>query len=134
MAYVITSDCIDCHRCESVCPTGSITKNEQHYHINSELCHDCVGHYSVPQCWAVCPTNAGCIPDCADSSESCEFPLAYSTDENADYWQHWFETYNRLIWQLKHNQPSDYWQQWFDRYSQALSRQLHPPKLVGANP
>jgi 4Fe-4S binding domain len=125
MTYRITSQCIECHRCESTCPTGAITQNEQQYQINSERCNDCVGHYSVPQCWAVCPTNGGCVPNLAVS------PLFVEPSD--DYWGTWFNTYNHLVSGLKVNQPSDYWQRWFDTYSQALSRQLHTPTSVGVN-
>lgn len=127
MTYIITSQCIECHRCESICPTGAITRNEQQYQINSERCNDCVGHYSIPQCWAICPTNGGCVPQLAALSR----PLA--AQPAGDYWGNWFHTYNRLVSRLKTSQPSDYWQYWFDTYSQALSKQLPIPTSVGVN-
>ncbi|MEB3336964.1 MAG: 4Fe-4S binding protein [Leptolyngbyaceae bacterium] len=132
MTYTITSQCIECHRCESFCPTGAITQNEHQYQIDSERCNDCVGHYAVPQCWAVCPTNGGCIPVPATLLQSRATQLAN------DYWDGWFDTYNRLtshlkVNSLKANQPSDYWQRWFDTYSQALAKQLQTPTPVGVN-
>lgn len=127
MTYMITSQCIECHRCESICPTGAITRNEQQYQINSERCNDCVGHYSVPQCWAICPTNGGCIP----SLET--LPRSLTTQPAVDYWNTWFATYNRLVSQLKTTPAADYWQHWFDTYSHAVSKQLHTPTSMGVN-
>jgi Fe-S-cluster-containing dehydrogenase component len=125
MTYIITSQCIGCRRCESICPTRAITQNDQSYQINSERCNDCVGSYAVPQCWAACPTHGGCIPSMAI------LPRSAFTSE--DYWERWFNTYNLVVSRLKANQPSEYWQCWFDRYSQILSRQLHTPTSVGVN-
>lgn len=126
MPYVITVQCIACHRCEVICPTGAITQNEHQYQINPERCNDCLGYYAVPQCWAVCPTNGGCIPDLAI------LPRSLATEPSGDYWVNWFNTYNRLVSRLRAKQSSDYWQGWFDSYSQALS-QLQTPTSVGAN-
>ncbi|QZZ18657.1 4Fe-4S binding protein [Leptothermofonsia sichuanensis E412] len=128
MTYIITSQCIECHRCESVCPTGAITRNEQQYQINSERCNDCVGHYTVPQCWAICPTNGGCIPDLAS------LPRSLAGNASSDYWDNWFTTYEFLISRLKGSQQTAGWQRWFEIYSQALSRQLHTPTSVGVHP
>jgi Fe-S-cluster-containing dehydrogenase component len=127
MTYIITSQCIECHRCESRCPTGAITRNEQQYQINSERCNDCVGHYSVPQCWAVCPTNGGCVPSLATLSRS------FAPQPADDYWNAWFATYNRLVSRLKAAPAPNYWQHWFDTYSHAVSKQLHTPISVGVN-
>jgi Fe-S-cluster-containing dehydrogenase component len=123
MAYMITSQCIECHRCESTCPTGAITQNGHQSQINFERCNDCVGHYSVPQCWAACPTNSGCIPLRSTS-------LAV---RSSDYWDTWFDTYNHLVSRLNAKRQSDYWPRWFDTYSQALAIQLHPSSPVGVN-
>jgi hypothetical protein len=127
MPYTITDQCIECHRCESICPTGAISQNEQQYQINPERCNDCVGHYAVPQCWAACPTAGGCVPNLAI------FPRSLAISATGDYWDNWFRTYDRLISRLKANSPSDAWQHWFDTYSQALAKQLHTP-TAGANP
>ncbi|KGF73802.1 4Fe-4S ferredoxin [Neosynechococcus sphagnicola sy1] len=127
MTYVITSQCTECHRCESICPTGAIARNEQQYQINSERCNDCVGYYAVPQCWAVCPTNGGCLPDLATP------PQARFAQPANDYWDHWFLAYNRLVSRLNANRPSDYWKRWFDTYSQALAKQLQNPTTGGVN-
>jgi len=126
MTHVITSQCIECHRCESICPTGAITRNEHQYQINSECCNDCVGHYAVPQCWAVCPTNGGCLPVLVPTQSRFAKP-------SNDYWETWFYTYHRLVSRLSAKPSSDYWQRWFDTYSQALSKQLQPPTSVGVN-
>ncbi|MGA7937246.1 MAG: 4Fe-4S binding protein [Kovacikia sp.] len=127
MTYIITSQCIECHRCESSCPTGAIIQNEQQYQINSERCNDCVGHYAVPQCWAVCPTNGGCLPTGA------ALPRSQVIEPAPDYWDTWFDTYNRLLSRLNVNHSSDYWQRWFKTYSQVLAKQLQPSTPVGGN-
>ncbi len=127
MTYMITSLCIECHRCESICPTGAITQNEQQYQIDSERCNDCVGHYAVPQCWSACPTNGGCVPNLAI------LPRSLSLKSSTDYWDNWFDTYDCLISRLNVNQTSHYWQGWFETYSQALAKQLQTPASVGAN-
>jgi Fe-S-cluster-containing dehydrogenase component len=126
MSYRITSQCIACYRCESICPTGAISRNEQQYQINSERCNDCVGTYAVPQCWAACPTNGGCVPTVADSQ-------SLTLKSSSDYWDAWFEIYNRLVSRLQADRQPDYWQRWFETYSQALSNQLHPPTSAGVN-
>jgi NAD-dependent dihydropyrimidine dehydrogenase PreA subunit len=126
MTYAITSQCIACSRCESICPTQAITQSEQQYQINSERCNDCVGHYAVPQCWAVCPTNSGCVTVATLSHLLVAQPAH-------DYWDVWFNLYNNLIAQLKADHQSDYWQYWFDTYSRLLSQQLHTPTFVGVN-
>lgn len=130
MTYVITSQCIGCSRCQASCPTGAITHNGHYYQIDSERCDDCVGHYSVPQCWAVCPTNAGCIPGGAIAAQSRSSSLSPSSD----YWERWFEVYNQLISRLNTSPSTDYWHQWFDRYAQALSKQLQSSQLVEVTP
>jgi ferredoxin len=128
MAYTITDRCIQCHQCESVCPVGAITKNEQQkYQIDAGRCNDCVGYHSVPQCWAACPTNVGCISNLAT------LPPSLSAKPANDYWEKWFVTYNNLVSELKTQQISEYWREWFDQYSQALSQQLHAPTSVGVN-
>jgi len=127
MTYMITSQCIQCDLCASSCPTKAITQNNHRYQIHSEACNDCVGYYAVPQCWAICPTNQGCIPAQDTVSKSLN-PIGSN-----DYWEIWFETYNHLVDRLRVSQPSYYWQRWFDLYSQALVKQLHPPTSVGAN-
>jgi Fe-S-cluster-containing dehydrogenase component len=127
MTYIITNQCIACHRCESICPTGAITQNEQQYQINSERCNDCVGYYAVPQCWASCPTSGGCVSNLAIP------PRATSPKSSSDYWDNWFNHYDRLVTRLKANHSSDYWQRWFDTYSQSLAKQFQIPTSVGVN-
>jgi formate hydrogenlyase subunit 6/NADH:ubiquinone oxidoreductase subunit I len=128
MPYTITNKCIDCHRCESICPTGAIAQNEQQqYQIDSGRCNDCVGYYSVPQCWAACPTGGGCI------SSMATLPRSHKAKPANEYWEQWFEIYNSLVSGIKTNQLSDYWQSWFDKYSQTLSQQLQTPTSVGVN-
>ncbi|GAB4531322.1 MAG: hypothetical protein Tsb0014_14710 [Pleurocapsa sp.] len=87
MSYQITEECIQCNRCMSLCPTGAIKKDETHFWIVSEMCNNCAGHYSTPQCAAVCPTNYGCVSE--------QFDLSKQQEElsSKDYWERWFNTY-----------------------------------------
>jgi len=113
MAYKITSQCISCSLCHSVCPTGAIKVVDGIYSIDSELCTNCVGSiYTVPQCKAVCPTSDGCV------------------EETNDYWEGWFANYNRVLAKLTNKQ--DYWERWYNTYSQKFSEQLqkHQGQIV----
>ncbi len=60
MALKITEECINCDVCEPVCPNEAIYMGPEIYHIDPELCTECVGHHDVPQCVEVCPVD--CIP------------------------------------------------------------------------
>ncbi|MBD2298390.1 4Fe-4S binding protein [Nostoc sp. FACHB-87] len=114
MAYKITSQCISCNLCESVCPTGAIKVEGSRHWIDSELCTDCVGTiHTVPQCKAGCPTCDGCVK------------------ETNDYWESWFAKYNRVVGKLTKKQ--DYWERWFDCYSQKFSEQMqkHQGEILG---
>lgn len=118
MSYTITSQCIGCNRCASVCPTDAIQQDGLHYWIDSNVCNNCVGHYGVAQCLAVCPTNYGCI---SGTTAAVTSPTLFNSD---DYWTHWFEVYDRLVFKLGNTKQTPYWEQWFDRYSEKLSTLL----------
>lgn len=60
MALIITSECINCDVCEPVCPNEAISAGDDIYVINPDLCTECVGHHSMPQCVEICPVD--CIP------------------------------------------------------------------------
>ncbi|MES2662621.1 MAG: YfhL family 4Fe-4S dicluster ferredoxin [Pseudomonadota bacterium] len=60
MALKITEECINCDVCEPACPNNAIYPGERIYHIDPDLCTECVGHFEVPQCQPLCPVN--CIP------------------------------------------------------------------------
>ena len=121
MTYTITSQCISCDRCLSICPTNAIQSNGQTYWIDANRCNRCVGHYSVPQCWSACPANEGCVPFTAGVTA---VEMASTSEPSSDYWDSWFTAYNRMIARLKASQQSDYWRQWFDSYSEILAKQL----------
>lgn len=106
MSYSITSQCISCSRCLPSCPTGAIQQEGNIFWIESSLCNNCVGFYSVPQCVSACPTNSGCIPDLQE------------------FWVRWFEKYNHLVSRLQQTEKTAYWEQWFDTYSQRIATQL----------
>ncbi len=105
MSYYITKNCIQCHRCQSSCPTGAIKTNQQGVYIDSSLCNNCTGFYGTPQCASVCPTNQGCLP----------------LRTNSDYWESWFSRYDSLVQNLKNRQKQLYWRNWFDFYAEKLS-------------
>ncbi|MBD2294306.1 4Fe-4S binding protein [Anabaena sphaerica FACHB-251] len=111
MAYTITSQCISCKLCLSVCPTGAVKIVDDHYLIDSELCTNCVGSiHTVPQCKAVCPTANGCVK------------------QPSDYWESWFSKYNSVLAKLTNKQ--DYWECWYNTYSQKFSEQLKKQQVV----
>ncbi|MDO5033588.1 MAG: 4Fe-4S binding protein [Eubacteriales bacterium] len=52
MAHVISSECIMCGSCESVCPVSAISAGDSQYVIDPETCIDCGA------CAGVCPVEA----------------------------------------------------------------------------
>lgn len=68
MALLITSDCISCDACVSVCPNDAISEGSSVYRVNADLCTECVGAEDEPQCRTVCPVE--CIIDDPDRRES----------------------------------------------------------------
>jgi len=57
MASTITDDCIGCGNCEPECPCGAISKADEVYVVDPEVCGDCV---AIGGCVGVeiCPTDA----------------------------------------------------------------------------
>jgi ferredoxin len=117
MTYTITKDCIACQRCLSSCPTGAIQTNGLRFWIDIHRCNQCQGSHGVPQCWAVCPTNEGCVPLSTGMQAAA---LTSASKTATDYWKIWFARYAHLMSRLKASQQTGYWQHWFDAYSQAL--------------
>ena len=70
MALMITDECINCDVCEPECPNNAISQGEEIYVIDPNLCTECVGHFSKPQCQQVCPVD--CIPFNLDVRETKE--------------------------------------------------------------
>lgn len=68
MALRITAECINCDVCEPACPNQAISAGADYYEINPDLCTECVGHFKVPQCVAICPVD--CIPRDEQFNES----------------------------------------------------------------
>ncbi|HLO87920.1 MAG TPA: 4Fe-4S binding protein [Nostocaceae cyanobacterium] len=113
MAYKITGQCISCKLCLPVCPTGAIKIVDGQHWIDPQLCTNCVGSvHTVAQCKATCPTGNGCVK------------------EPSDYWEDWFDKYNRV--RAKLTKKQDYWDTWFQTYSQKFSEQLkkHQREIV----
>lgn len=54
MALQIEQNCIACYACETVCPAGAITVEDNTFVINPELCNECQDNES-PRCIAICP-------------------------------------------------------------------------------
>lgn len=57
MSLFITNDCISCDICEPSCPNKAIFPREEFYVINTDLCNECNGYYTYPQCQQVCPVS-----------------------------------------------------------------------------
>lgn len=114
MTYTITENCIGCQRCLAKCPTGAVQTDGRSLWIEAERCNHCAGAAGVPQCWAVCPTNLGCVPGAPAQV------LQTALGRSGDYWDAWFDTYSRITKRLRATQQSDYWRQWFDAYAQTL--------------
>ncbi len=70
MALMIVDECISCGLCVEECPNNAISEGDPIYVINPDLCTECVGFYSEPQCVNVCPVDV-IIPD-PDHRESNE--------------------------------------------------------------
>ncbi len=68
MALKITDECINCDVCEPVCPNQAIYPTALIYAIDPQRCTECVGHFDVPQCRALCPVD--CIPNDPEYIES----------------------------------------------------------------
>ncbi len=62
MAYKITEDCNNCGACEPECPNTAITRGDDIFDIDPNMCTECVGYHGEPQCAAVCPVEA-CLTD-----------------------------------------------------------------------
>lgn len=70
MALKITEECINCDVCEPACPNQAIYMGPEIYHIDPNLCTECVGHFDLPQCVVVCPVD--CIPKDLNHPETPE--------------------------------------------------------------
>ncbi|CAD5959016.1 Ferredoxin-2 [Planktothrix tepida] len=57
MAYKIPGHCLACDTCRPVCPTGAVQIKDNHYWIDPNLCNNCEGYYSEPQCLMLCPIS-----------------------------------------------------------------------------
>ncbi|MEL6381835.1 MAG: 4Fe-4S binding protein [Cyanobacteria bacterium J06626_18] len=114
MTYTITQNCISCQRCLPACPTEAIQTNGTAFWIDVERCNHCEGSFGVAQCWAMCPTNDGCVPTAATVG------LTSASEATGDYWESWFAKYTRLTARLRNSQKTLYWQQWFDTYAQMV--------------
>jgi ferredoxin len=68
MSLLIHDECINCDVCEPECPNNAITQGDEIYDIDPNLCTECVGHFTEPQCIEVCPVD--CIVKDPDNEES----------------------------------------------------------------
>ncbi|MCA1994378.1 MAG: 4Fe-4S binding protein, partial [Coleofasciculus sp. S288] len=58
MTYTIPSSCNGCNSCRPQCPTGAIKQEGENYWIDPDLCNNCEGYYSEPQCVIHCPVSS----------------------------------------------------------------------------
>ncbi len=117
MTYAITNSCISCQRCLSSCPTNAIQSDGSRFWIDVNLCNHCQGSHGVAQCWAVCPTNEGCVPLSAGAAA-----VSLTAQTSTDYWNNWFVSYSSMVARLKTTKQSPYWRQWFEAYYQTLKK------------
>ena len=57
-------------RAKPECPNEAISTGEDFCEIDPHRCTQCVGHYSEPQCIAICPVD--CIIVHPEHQENCE--------------------------------------------------------------
>ena len=66
MAYrIVASQCTSCSACSIECPNAAIFEKGGSFAIDASKCTECIGHYDVPQCVAVCPVDHTCVIDSA---------------------------------------------------------------------
>jgi DNA-binding transcriptional regulator YiaG/Pyruvate/2-oxoacid:ferredoxin oxidoreductase delta subunit len=58
MAYKISSDCVACFSCISVCPVGAISIQQGNYWIDPAICNNCEGYAPEPLCVSACNVGA----------------------------------------------------------------------------
>lgn len=64
MAYrIVSSQCTGCSACEPQCPNAAIVEKGGVFAIEPAKCTECIGHYDVAQCVAVCPVDETCVID-----------------------------------------------------------------------
>jgi ferredoxin len=84
MSLLIHDECINCDVCEPECPNNAITQGDEIYEIDPNLCTECVGHFTEPQCIEVCPVD--CIvkdPDNEESDDNLKLKYAKLTGRKA---------------------------------------------------
>lgn len=74
----------------------------QSIHLSSLLETPALAVREFSQCAAICPTNRGCVPLLTD------------------YWDWWFQVYDRHVNHLAKPEQSEYWNWWFEQYAQKL--------------
>jgi ferredoxin len=60
---IVAAQCTNCSACEAECPNMAIAEVGTTFVIDPAKCTECVGHFDVPQCVAVCPVDDTCILD-----------------------------------------------------------------------
>ncbi|PZU99781.1 MAG: transcriptional regulator [Pseudanabaena sp.] len=58
MAYKISSDCVSCYSCISICPVGAISIQQGNYWIDPAICNNCEGYAPQPLCVDTCGVGA----------------------------------------------------------------------------
>lgn len=60
---IVASQCTNCSACEAECPNEAISEKGNTFVIDPAKCTECIGHFDVPQCVAICPVDKTCIID-----------------------------------------------------------------------
>lgn len=61
MALRIIESCVNCYACEPLCPEQAIVEAKPHFLIEAGKCSECDGHFSDPQCAAICPIEGAIL-------------------------------------------------------------------------
>ena len=84
MPFTITSGCINCDACVSVCPNQGIRKGKNIYLIDQAACTECVGFFSTSQCAKVCPMDCCVLDPDVVLTEEALFERAKALHANSD--------------------------------------------------
>jgi TusA-related sulfurtransferase len=90
MVLKIENTCINCDVCEPACPNNAIYMGDTIYHIDPELCNECIGDFDVPQCQVLCPVDDCIIQD-------PDLPVLRQQDAHSALLNDWCQQHPQVI-------------------------------------